>query len=133
MGVFLVFLNYANGTKSRNASQSLDQKSSPNFASNHRFSDGKSEGKFGDDILRLIKCFENVPIPSPYTIYFLIPAGNFMFKVNNRNTRTRCEIGSKLTIKTPKLRHWGRSGVFIVKFEHISQLALEFLLLTLSR
>ena len=25
-----------------------------------------------------------------------------MFKVNNRNTRTRCEIGSKLTIKTPK-------------------------------
>ena len=27
------------------------------------------------------------------------PAGNYMFKVNNRNTRTRCEICSKLTIK----------------------------------
>ena len=62
-----------------------------------------------------------------------LPAGNYIFKVNNRNTRTRCEIGPKLTIKTPELRHWGRSGVFIVKFEHISQLALVFLLLTLSR
>ena len=28
-----------------------------------------------------------------------IPAGNYMFKVNNRNTRTRCQICSKLTIK----------------------------------
>ena len=33
-----------------------------------------------------------------------IPAGNYMFKVNNRNTRTRCEICSKLTIKTPERR-----------------------------
>ena len=52
---------------------------------------------------------------------------------NNRNTRTRCEIRSKLTIKTTKRRQWGRSGVFIVNFEHISHLALVFLLLTLSR
>ena len=28
------------------------------------------------------------------------PVGIYMFKVNNRNTRTRCEICSKLTIKT---------------------------------
>ena len=27
------------------------------------------------------------------------PAGNYMFKVNNRNTRTSCEIVSKLTKK----------------------------------
>ena len=27
------------------------------------------------------------------------PAGNYMFKVNNRNCRTRCEICSNLTIK----------------------------------
>ena len=27
------------------------------------------------------------------------PAGNYMFKVNNRNTRIRCEICSKFTIK----------------------------------
>ena len=48
------------------------------------------------------------------------PAGNYMFKVNNRNTRKRCEICSKLTINTSKWRHWRRSGVFIVNFEHIS-------------
>ena len=41
------------------------------------------------------------------------PASNYMFKVNNKDTRTRCEICSKLTIKTPKV---------IVNFEHISQL-----------
>ena len=41
------------------------------------------------------------------------PAGIYLFKVNNRNTRTRCEICSKLTINT--------------------HLVLVFLLLTLSR
>ena len=51
-----------------------------------------------------------------------------MFRVNNRNIRTRWEIGSKLTIKTPE---W--TPVFIVKFEQISHLALVFLVLTLSR
>ena len=35
-----------------------------------------------------------------------IPAGNYMFKVNNRNFRTRCEIYSKLTRKTPERRQW---------------------------
>ena len=30
------------------------------------------------------------------------PAGNYMFKVSNRNTRTRCEKCSKLTTKTPE-------------------------------
>ena len=29
------------------------------------------------------------------------PAGNYMFKVKYSNTRTRCEICSKLTIKKP--------------------------------
>ena len=33
----------------------------------------------------------------------VFPVGNYMFKVNNRNTRTRCEICSKLTIKSPEL------------------------------
>ena len=31
-----------------------------------------------------------------------IPVGIYVLKVNNRNTRTRCEICSKLTIKTPE-------------------------------
>ena len=30
---------------------------------------------------------------------------NRLFKVNNRNTRTRLEICSKLTIKIPERRH----------------------------
>ena len=60
-------------------------------------------------------------------------AGIYLFKVNNRNTRTRCEICSKLTINIPERRQLRRSGVFIVNFEHISHLVLVFLLLTLSR
>ena len=32
----------------------------------------------------------------------LDPAGIYLLKVNNRNTRTRCEMCSKLTIKTPE-------------------------------
>ena len=36
----------------------------------------------------------------------IYPAGNYMFKVNSRNIRTRCEICSKLTIKTPERRQW---------------------------
>ena len=62
-----------------------------------------------------------------------ISVGNYMFKINNRNTRTRCEICSKLTIKTLERRQWRRSGVFIVNFELISDLVLVFLLLALSR
>ena len=50
------------------------------------------------------------------------PAGIYLLKVNNRNTRTRCEICSKLTTKTP----------IIVNFEHISHPVLVFLLLTLN-
>ena len=39
------------------------------------------------------------------------PAGNYMFRVNNRNTRRKCEICSKLTIKTP---YWRRSSVLLL-------------------
>ena len=41
---------------------------------------------------------------------------------------------SKLTIITPEeLHRRRRSGAFIVNFEHISQLILVFLLLTLNK
>ena len=52
-----------------------------------------------------------------------VPAGNYMFQVNNRNIRTRCEICSKLKINIPERRHW----------RHISHLVLMFLLLPLSK
>ena len=45
-----------------------------------------------------------------------VPAGIYLLKVNKRNITTRCEICSKLTIKTPALRQWRRSGVFIFSF-----------------
>ena len=32
-------------------------------------------------------------------------AGIYLLKVNNNNTRTKCEICSKLTIKIPERRH----------------------------
>ena len=44
------------------------------------------------------------------------PACNYMFKVNNRNTRTRCEICSELTIKTPTAFY----SVSIVNFEQVN-------------
>ena len=52
--------------------------------------------------------------------YDTSPVGIYLLKVNKRNTRARCEICSKLTIKTSERRHWRLSGVFIVNFEHIS-------------
>ena len=52
--------------------------------------------------------------------YDTSPVGIYLLKVNNRNTRARCQLCSKLTIKTSERRHWRRSGVFIVNFEHKS-------------
>ena len=42
------------------------------------------------------------------------PTNIYLVKVNNRNTKKKCEICSKLTIKTPE-----RYGVFLGDFEHI--------------
>ena len=61
-----------------------------------------------------------------------IPAGIYVLKVNHRNTRTRCELCSKLTTKIPERRHWSCSGIFIVNSEHTLHLVLVFLLLTFN-
>ena len=63
--------------------------------------------------LCIVKC-------ASFVFSFLIlcsPTGNYMFKVKNRNTRTRCEICSKLTIKVPERPHC--SSVSVVNFEHV--------------
>ena len=62
-----------------------------------------------------------------------ILASIYLLKVINRNSRTRCEICSKLEIIIPERRQWRRSGIFIVNFEYVSHLVLVFLLLTLGR
>ena len=47
--------------------------------------------------MNIVKCFLRLCL-----IYHLIyPAGNYKFKVDNRNTRARRKICSKLTIKRP--------------------------------
>ena len=69
----------------------------------------------------------------------------YLLKVNNKNTRARCEICLKLTINTPEWqvnnkdtrtkperRYWLQFDLFIANFEHISHLVLVFLFLTLS-
>ena len=38
--------------------------------------------------------------------YCHIPTSSYLLKVNKRNTRTRCEICSKLTIKIAERRQW---------------------------
>ena len=74
------------------------------------------------------------PLHTIAPIYFkAYPASIYLFKVNNRNAGTTCGTCSKLTMKTPERRHFCRSCVFIVNFEHISHLVLVFLLITLSR
>ena len=40
--------------------------------------------------------------PVTNSIITLNPASLYLLKVSNRNIRTRCEICSKLTIKTPE-------------------------------
>ena len=56
----------------------------------------------------------------------------YLFKFNNNNTRKRCEICLKLTIKTPERRPSPHSDIFIVNSEHILHFFLVFLLLTLN-
>ena len=48
-------------------------------------------------------------------------AGDYMFKVNNRNTKTRYEI-SKLTIKTIEQRQYftPRSSISVANFEQVN-------------
>ena len=58
-----------------------------------------------------------------------LPMVIYLFKVNARNTRTRCEVCSKLIIKTPDRSFW----CLYCNFEHTSYLVLVLLLLTLGR
>ena len=65
------------------------------------------------------------------------PAGIYLLKVNNKNTRIRCEICSKLIIKTPERRQNGQthsnksSANCLSVFDHFG-VVLVSLLLTLN-
>ena len=62
-----------------------------------------------------------------------IPAGIYLLKFNSTNTRTRCGICSKLTIKITERRQCRQSGVFTFNFEHISKFVLVFLSMILNK
>ena len=45
-----------------------------------------------------------------------------LFKVNNKNTWERCEVSSKLTIKTPEQSQW--RGIVWTYFTHFSSISI---------
>ena len=60
------------------------------------------------------------------------PVGIYLLKVNNRNTRTRCEIcRSFVNFSKALFKNFFR-GVFIGNFGHFQHLDPLFLLLTLN-
>ena len=61
-----------------------------------------------------------------YSLLLYKPTIFYLFKVKNGNTRTICEICSKLTINIPERRHW-------LQFEQISHIVLLFPLSTFSK
>ena len=64
--------------------------------------------------------FWNSLIFTHFRTLIFLPANIYLFIDNYRNSRQRCEICSKLTIKTPERCHWRRSCVFIVNFEQVN-------------
>ena len=88
--------------------------------------------QFQHNVKYLRKCLSVQYSGTYYWILLAVPANIYLFIVSNKNTRKRCEIYWKLTIKKPKRRQWRPSGVFIVNFEYILHLFHLFLLLTFS-
>ena len=86
--------------------------------------------------IQILKCFSitdrlQISLIMSNKFKRINPAGIYLLKVNNRNTRTRWKICSNLTIKTLDA-NWHHSGAFIFNFEHISHLVLVFPFLTLN-
>ena len=90
----------------------------------------KIVGNFSAEIKDLGK--ESITIFSRSTF----PGNIYLFKVNKRKHRKKCEIWSKLTMKTQrrqtKISYPLIRILLFVNFEHISHLFLVFLLLILN-
>ena len=85
----------------------------------------------------ILECVNNLVLVSLLLtfsrLFLLFRLLLLVFTCSNGNTRKRCEICSKLTIKIPERRDWCPSVVFIVNFEHIAHLFLMFQLLNLNK
>ena len=91
-------------------------------------SDGSTNGCFIIWICFLCTSFHfinrSLPDHSSFLFHWHYPTSNYLFKLNNNNTRTTLEIRSKLTVKRPGRRQTHRSGVF-VNFEQFTYIILE--------
>ena len=67
-------------------------------------------------------------IKKPHIVVTGNPRDIYLFKCNNNNIRKTLEICTKVTLKTPK-----GNFIFIVKFEHIPDFFVVFLMLTSNR
>ena len=70
-------------------------------------------------IVHIFFSFKEIVQLKLYVGSFKCPPNIYLFKLNNRNTRTRCGMYPALVIKTPDRRNSRRSSVFIVNFEHM--------------
>ena len=61
------------------------------------------------------------------------PTDIYLFKVNNRKTRKRCDIYFKVNNKNTRTMSLRSFSCFLINFEHISYLFLVFLLLSLNK
>ena len=90
-----------------------------------------SDQKIGEkEISRSLSLFRRDFVWGFYWNFF--SASIFSIKVINVNTKIMSEICSKFTIKKPEWRHWCHSGVYIVNFEQISHITVDFEQVTLS-
>ena len=75
----------------------------------------KSCYSFAIYTFRLVESYQNrirvIQIVS-YKLLLVRPAGIYLLKIDNKNTRKKCKICSKLTIKTPKRHHWTYLGLY---------------------
>ena len=59
-----------------------------------------------------------IEVKCPSSPRYRKPADIYLLKVNNRNTREKCEICSKLTINIPEQRQLRRSGMLTLNIFH---------------
>ena len=90
-----------------------------------------SDVKYLSQVLRILLILENLYKMSIKRYVTLVKekerianfhanlADNYLLRVSNRNTRTMCDIFSKLIIKTRKHCQRSRSGVLIVTYKQI--------------
>ena len=88
----------------------------------------------------IINGWESIPLvrgARPFFSYYFAKvcksATIYLFKDNNENTTTICEICSKLTINTPRQRHKDTGVTSSTSFWYLHDVVLMSLLLTLNR